>query len=555
MVALLLKKEESIGFRDFYSLNNYVRVNAGAFYAIMTVMKAKTISCITGILLFIILVLTVACSQVPGTQTASSPVQTVPLSLLFTNDVHAHLDNMPRLATAVQDIRRQAGKENVLLMDAGDAFSGSVYFKLYRGQAGLWFLNSLGYDAMCPGNHDFDDGLRTFSDLINKAGFKMVCANLTFPTGSEPGEIVTPWVILERNGQRYGILGLLTEETSLITGPDIDIAIGDPIAAARQAVSGLEKAGVNRIIALTHIGWSQDLELAKQVGDIDVIISGHSHTIPNVFPTVINEDGSPTLVAQAGDYGRYLGHLDVSFDQAGAVKDWTGSALMPLDEKTPEDPVYAAKLSEYKAPVQQMMDSVAGKTQVDLDGVRNNVRSRETNLGNLVADSMLSRASRSGAGIVIITGGGIRDSIPAGEISLAQIKSILPFDNYLVAFDISGRQILEALENGVSQVETLQGRFPQVAGLKFVWDPAAKPGSRIISAEVKKAGGFETLDPAATYRIATIQYLYQGGDGYSMFSQGANYVNLGYIDNEVLAEYVAANSPINPRVEGRIISR
>jgi 5'-nucleotidase / UDP-sugar diphosphatase len=514
-------------------------------------MKSKTVSGFLGILI-VLLALAAACNQVPSSQPTTSQSQTTPINFLFTNDFQAHLDNMPRLATAVTSVRKQAGKENVFLMDGGDAFSGSVFFKLYHGQASLWFLNSLGYDIMCPGNHDFDGGMQTFTEFIKSAGFKVVCANLSFPAGSEPGKIITPWVILEKNGQRYGILGLLTAETDLIAGPDIDMTISDPVSAARQAVAELEKTGINKIIALTHIGWDQDLELARQVGDIDIIIGGHSHTIPDVFPTEVNEDGSPTLVAQTGDYGRYLGHLEVSFDQTGVVRDWTGSELIALDEKVPEDAVYAARLAEYKAPVQQMMNSKVGKTLVDLDGERANVRSRETNLGNLVADSFLSKVSRNGVGIVLITGGGIRDSILAGEVSLAQIRSVLPFDNYLVAFDLTGEQILAALENGVSQVEGSQGRFPQVAGLKFVWDPAAQPGSRIISVEIKRAGGYGPLDPSATYRMATIQYLYQGGDGYTMFTQGTSFINLGYIDNEVLAEYMTANFPVNAQVEGRI---
>ena len=459
---------------------------------------------------------------------------------------------MPRLATAVTGIRREAGIDKTLLLDAGDAFSGSIYFKLYQGQASLWFLNYLDYDAMCLGNHDFDGGLDTLTNFVNGAKFHMVLANTGFSSGSSLRKTITPWVIVEKNGERYGIFGLLTEETAEILNPGTDISITDPVAAARQAVTELEKAGINKIVALTHTGWNEDLQLARDVGDIDIIIGGHSHTVPEIYPAVVNEDGSPTLVAQAGEYSKYLGHLNISFDGAGVIKNWTGSELVTLGNSIAEDATCTAKLAEYQSPLQTMMSTVVGKTLVDLDGARADVRSRETNLGNLVADSMLYKAGRAGARIAVTTGGGIRDSIPKGDMTLGQVRSVLPFDNYLVAFDLTGEQIIAALENGVSQVEDEQGRFPQVSGLRFVWDPGAKPGSRVVSVEMKEASGYEPINVSNTYRVVTTNYLYQGGDGYTMFSQGTNYINLGYIDYEVLEEYITANSPIGANSEGRI---
>jgi 2',3'-cyclic-nucleotide 2'-phosphodiesterase (5'-nucleotidase family) len=515
-------------------------------------MKYRAIARFFPVTLTVLLVLLASCNQVANFQPTALPSKTTRITILHTNDIHGHLENMPRLATAVTGMRREAGIANTLLLDAGDAFSGSIYFKLYQGQASLWFLNYLGYDAMCLGNHDFDGGLETLTDFVNGAKFHIVSANPEFPSGSSLRKTIIPWVIVEKNGERYGVFGLLTEETVEILNPGTDISITDHVAAAHQAVAELERAGINKIIALTHIGWNEDLELARDVGDIDIIVGGHSHMVPDVYPTVVDGDGSPTLVVQAGEYAEYLGHLSVSFDDEGVIKDWTGSELVPLDEKIAEDATCAAKLAGYQSPLQTMMSTVVGKTLVDLDGARTDVRSRETNLGNLIADSMLYKAGRAGAGIAVTTGGGIRDSIPKGDITLGQVRSVLPFDNYLVAFDLTGKQIIAALENGVSQVEDEQGRFPQVSGLRFVWDPGAKPGNRIVSVEVKEAGGYEPINVSNTYRVVTTNYLYQGGDGYTMFSQGTNYINLGYIDYEVLAEYIKTNSPVNPPIEGRI---
>jgi 2',3'-cyclic-nucleotide 2'-phosphodiesterase (5'-nucleotidase family) len=518
-------------------------------------MKLKAVIRLFPAALALLLILLVSCNQTANPPENTPPIKTVGITILHTNDIHSHLDSMPRLATAVADARRIAGEDNTMLLDAGDAISGSIYFKLYQGQAVLWFLDYLGYDATCLGNHEFDEGLETLTRFVNGARFPIVSANLEFPAGSQLGKAITPWTIIEKNGECYGIFGLLTEETATISGAGTGITVDDPVPAARLAVAGLEKAGINKIIALTHIGWNEDLELAGEVGDIDIIIGGHSHTLPESYPTVIDGDGSPTLVVQAGDYTRYLGYLNVSFNGAGVIRDWTGSRLIPLDDKVAEDPTCAAKLAEYRAPVQKMLETIVGHAQVDLDGERGNVRTRETNLGNLVADSMLYQSDRAGASLAIVNGGGIRESIPSGEVTLGQVMAVLPFDNYLVVFDLTGAQIMAALENGVSQVEDVQGRFPQVAGLRFTWDPSAPPGARIISVEVKKDGSYEPLDLDAVYTVVTNNYLAQGGDGYTVFTEGTNYVNLGYIDCETLAQYITASSPVHPQIEGRILRK
>lgn len=189
-------------------------------------------------------------------------------------------------------------------------------------------------------------------------------------------------------------------------------------------------------------------------------------------------------------------------------------------------------------------------------GERSRVRSQETNLANLITDAMLDKAKIVNALIAIQNGGGIRASIPKGKITLGQIMTVLPFGNYLVTLDLTGQQIIEALENGVSQVKDLAGRFPQVSGLRFVWDPNAEVGKRIVSVEIKNPDGtYQPIDPNKTYRVVTNNFLAQGGDGYTVFQKGTNVINLGFVDYEVLKEYIQNNSPVNPKVEGRITTK
>jgi 5'-nucleotidase / UDP-sugar diphosphatase len=195
-----------------------------------------------------------------------------------------------------------------------------------------------------------------------------------------------------------------------------------------------------------------------------------------------------------------------------------------------------------------------GKALVDLDAERAHVRTMETNFGNLVADAALASAETAKATIALVNGGSIRSSIPSGDVSLGQILEAIPFNNDIVIFDVTGEQLVTALENGVGKVEAVEGRFPQVAGLKFSWDPGSPPGSRVKSMDIKTENGYKPLDKSASYRMVTNTYLFTGGDGYTSLQKGTNVQYLGFIDYDMVTEYIQKNSPVNPKVEGRIIS-
>jgi 5'-nucleotidase / UDP-sugar diphosphatase len=501
------------------------------------------------ILLFVILVLLVFSTLVSACKTTGHSSE---LTILHTNDTHASLDNIGRRATLVKQVRDEVGKEDVMLLDGGDVFTGSLYFTMFKGQADLWFMQYLGYEAMCLGNHEFDKGPQILADFVSKADFPLVCANFDFSKEPALAGKIKPWTIIKKNNEQYGVIGLTSSDTNELSIPGDNIIINDCTQAAQKAVDALKKQGINKIIVLSHIGWQNDLDLARQVQDIDVIVGAHTHTVPDVYPTLVNASSAPTLVVQAGSQGKYLGRLNIDFDSKGVVKNWDNSRLITVDDKIEADPVCAAKLAEYKKPIQELLGTIIGQTQVDLDGDRNRVRSQETNLGNLTADAMLNQTRSLNASIAIINGGNIRTSVPSGDFSMGQVVEILPFGNYLVVIDISGRQITDALENGVSQVEQGAGRFPQVAGMRYTWDSQAAVGSRIISVEIKNGDGYVPLDPSATYSLATSDFLAGGGDGYTVFEEAAKYYNSGLVDYEVLKDYIKNNSPLNPSVEGRI---
>jgi 2',3'-cyclic-nucleotide 2'-phosphodiesterase (5'-nucleotidase family) len=473
------------------------------------------------------------------------------LTILHTNDTHASLNDIGRRATIVKQIRDQTGKDNVLLVDSGDVFTGSLYFTVAQGQADLWFMKYMGYDAMGLGNHEFDKGPEVLADFVDQSGFPVLCANFDFSKEKSLAGKISPWTIIQKGSEKYGIFALTIEQTNEISSPGKNIVINDAFQSAQAAIAALQKQGINKIIALSSLGWERDLHLALQVKDIDVIAGGHSNTVPEAYPAVVENSGAPTLIVQAGSQGKYLGDLILSFDEEGIIKSWDKSRLITIDDTIESDPACIEKLLEYQKPILEMMNNIIGKTLASLDGEKNHIRALETNLGNLVADAMLEKASPLGASIAIVNSGAIRSSVPAGDLSLGQVLEILPYGNYLVSIELSGQQIIGALENGVSQVDQLAGRFPQVAGLRFAWDPQSPVGDRIVSVDIKTGDSYQPLEPAVKYKIATNDFLAGGGDGYTMFVAGKA-VYSRFVDFEVLQDYIKTRSPIKAIVEGRI---
>lgn len=497
------------------------------------------------------------------------------LTILHTNDTHAYLQDLNTPPSNLQNIVRRAAEitsirsksANSILLDAGDVFSGTLFFTKYLGQADLEFMNLLGYDAMGLGNHEFDKGPQVLADFVSRADFPIVNANFDFSgepalkdlsstnigdaaAGKLAGKIY-PAVILNVNGEKVGILGVTAEDTKELSSPGPGIKISNALTAAQNAVSQLEQKGITKIIAISHLGWDNDTALAKAVKGIDVIVDGHSHTLPKA-PQLIEEGNSTTLVVQAGEYGKFLDKLDVTFDTAGKVIPSLSTGTLVEIKAQEEDTALKKKLEDYAKPIKDTMSEVISQSSVELDGVRDNVRTKETNLGNLVADAMLEKAAAWGATLAITNGGGIRASIDKGPITRGEVLTVMPFGNYLMVLELTGEQIIKALDNGVSQVESKAGRFPQVAGLKFTYDPSKPVGSRVVSAAVKTGSGYVPIAPKSKYLVATNNFMADGGDGYVSFKEASKSIPLGFVDWEVFVEYLAKHQPVNPTVEGRI---
>ncbi|HID64719.1 MAG TPA: multifunctional 2',3'-cyclic-nucleotide 2'-phosphodiesterase/5'-nucleotidase/3'-nucleotidase, partial [Anaerolineae bacterium] len=369
------------------------------------------------------------------------------------------------------------------------------------------------------------------------------------------------YTVLDVAGEKIGIFGLTTEDTAFISSPGPNVVFKDATESAKTAVSELEAQGINKIIALTHLGYSEDKALAAAVDGIDVIVGGHSHTLlgdmegaKGPYPTVVTSPaGDTVLIVHAYEWGKYLGRLNVTFTADGKVESYDGAPIF-IDESIAEDADIAAAVAQYAAPIEELKATIVGQTAVDLEGTRELVRSEETNLGNLICDAMLWKTASEDTQICIQNGGGIRASIPAGDVSMGQVLEVLPFGNLIATFGLKGSDVWAALENGVSQYEEQKGRFPQVGGLRYSFNPAQPVGSRIVSVEVKNPdGSYSPIDLNAVYKVASNDFMRHGGDGYDVFAENAiDPYDAGALLADAVAGYIGTYSPVSPAVEGRI---
>jgi len=493
------------------------------------------------------------------------------MTILHTNDVHAHYDSFQpwgdvlqggfaRMKTAVDTVRDSTG--NVLLLDAGDQFQGTLYFNVAGARVVADVMNAVGYDAMCVGNHEFDSGPGELASFIDLAEFPVLSANIDTSASADLASDIAAHHVFAFGDEQVGVIGLTTEQASELSSPGPNVLFTDVAAAAQAAVDALEAQGVNKIVALTHLGYSEDLLLGTRVSGIDVIVGGHSHTkMTNsadvvTYPNrILGADGAPVYVVTAQEWGKYLGQLEVAFDEAGFVTSATGTPLF-IDESIAEDAAVLDILSVYSAEIDTLKSTVIGQSSDLLNGERADVRGKETNLGNLICDAILWRTASSGAQIALQNGGGIRATVSPGDVTMGNVIEVLPYGNQITIVDLTGAQMLEALENGVSQIEDGAGRFPQVGGLRYTFSRTAPAGSRIQSVEIlTDSRTYAALDPAAVYRVATNNYVANGGDGYSVLKAGFGRYDTGLLLSDTLAEYIEAHSPVSASLEGRITEK
>lgn len=483
-----------------------------------------------------------------GTTLTAAGNNAVTLTILHTNDTHARVkegDGMgfAKIYTLIQQSRKE--NPNTLVLDAGDTFHGQTIATLNKGESIANIMNAIGYDAMTPGNHDFNYGTERLTELDGIANFPILAANVKKADGTD---LLTPYIIKEIAGLKVGIFGLATPETIFKTHPDNvkGLTFTDPAKAAAE-MTALLLDQTDMIICLAHLGMDTastdtSTKVANEVKGVDLIIDGHSHTVLEQGQVV-----GDTLIVSTGEYDKNLGKVEVTVTdgKVTAMK----AALISKDKVTDvaADEAIVKTIEGIEAEQAVILDEVVGKTEVDLEGAREKVRKGETNLGNLITDAMVSL---TGADCALTNGGGIRASITAGDITKGEIIQVLPFGNYIVTKNVPGADIKAALEHGTSAYPELLGGFPHVSGIQYVIDTGRPAGDRVVDITVNG----KPLDLNAEYTLATNDFMAAGGDNYTMFADNAILNEYSGLDEAVIT-YVKAKETIAPKAEGRITAK
>ncbi len=468
---------------------------------------------------------------------------------------------------------RAGASDAVLTLHAGDAITGTLFYTLFEGEADAALMNQICFDAFVLGNHEFDhgdEGLARFLDFLQDrtCGTAVLSANTAAHDASPLIGRYRPSAVFERAGRRIGVIGLtISEKTKISSSPDPDTQFLDETQSAQAEIDRLRAEGVTKIILLTHSQYERERAMARALSGVDVIVGGDSHTLlgdaavlaplgfspDGPYPTLeTNADGDPVCVVQAFEYARVMGELQVSFDDQGRVIACSGTPRIPVDASGADEalraalsahPVLypltpdadsAALLADFSSALDALRQSVIGEAAENLcmvrlpgEGRAEPLCAREdtyehgAHVSALVAQAFLER--EGSADIAIQNAGGVRASIPAGPVTIADVFTVLPFANTLHVLELSGAEVIETLEDAVADTASGGGAYPYAAGLRFAVDLSAQPGARISAVEVNSrlAGEWTPINPNAQYKVVTNSFIAGGGDGYAVFARAS----------------------------------
>ncbi|KAJ0163299.1 5'-nucleotidase [Colletotrichum tanaceti] len=505
------------------------------------------------------------------------------VSFFHVNDVHAHLDEFSssgtdctrpergcyggyaRIKHTVDELRPRYNDS--LWLNVGDEFQGTLFYSFYKGQKIAETINQLGFDAMTLGNHEFDGGDDELGDFLLNLTFPVVSANIV-SDNEKLNKTIKPYHVFD--AQQLAVIGVTTTTTPGISSPGKGTRFLDVVSTVQSTIDHIRATtNITRIAAITHIGYDEDQRLAEQTTGLHLIMGGHSHTLlgdmPDAegpYPTVKkNRDGDDVFIVTAYRWGEYVGYIDVTYDPDGKVLAYHGGPIH-LTNATDQDPELQAQIEAWRGPFEAFAAEVVGATDVELDQTL--CQRQECLLGNVMTDAMYEYRLNSSSSspspsssttgppdFALINAGGIRATIDQGEITRGEVLTSFPFGNSIVEIGFTGADLRKVLEGAVSKVNQFNDAaitsFFQVSrNVVIQYNPAAANGSKLVSVEV--AG--EPLDDDRDYRVVTLDFLAGGGD--NIFVATTDFVSLDTQD-EVLVQYVQAKSPIDAKIEGRIV--
>ncbi|MBS1701354.1 MAG: 5'-nucleotidase C-terminal domain-containing protein [Armatimonadetes bacterium] len=470
------------------------------------------------------------------------------LTILHSNDLHSHEDptaikgkmygGLARITTVIKQVR--AKEKNVILLNAGDCFQGTLFFNIYDGLAEAAVLDKMGYQASCIGNHEFDKGVPNLVDFCKHVNFPMLACNIDMTKEPELAKVVKPYTILTVDKQKIGVVGLITDTTGNITLGADNLVFEKHLAPTQKAVDELTKQGVNKIIVLSHIGYEEDQQLAAKLHNVDLIVGGHSHTplgtpaldgwrpAAGPYPTYVKDaDGNSVPIVQAWEWGKVFGDIKVQFDAKGKLTKVLEAKPIVIDASIPEDPEVASLIDTLRKPVTAMGDAVLGTSS--------EAYTDRTSVGYFVADSYLMATSKLGTNLALMNPGGVRANLEAGKITFTAANSICPFRNSLVIAEMTGAQIIAVLNDSKGSLIPSKGTHYTVAG----------GGVRDLMING------EAVDVGKTYKVVVNNFMAGGGDNLATLKD-VKKLDTGLSDIDAFVDYIKANSPLSTGGEVRI---
>lgn len=482
-----------------------------------------------------------------ATLVTQARAETVNLTFLLTNDIYNVEDmergGFARLNAVVKAERAKGG--NVIYAHAGDLISPSLLSGLDQGEHTIVLTNIAPPDIFTPGNHEFDFGEQVFRERMKEAKFPLFAANLR-DKGGQPLPGFKDTEIRDIGGLKVGFVGLTEDDSPALSSPGPNLVFAPTFETAVARAKDLRSQGADMIVAVLHADRTIDLKLYDS-GLFDLVLSGHDHDLMLLF-------NGRTVMAESMTEANYVTAIDVKADVSEKdgkrrVTWWPDFRMIDTASVMP-DPETQARIDAYKKELDADLNVAIGTTSEPLDSRKAILRTQEAAIGNLIADAL---RAQTGADAAIINGGGIRGNkqYPAGtQLSRRDILTELPFGNRTVKLAVTGDMIRAALENGVSDVANAAGRFPQVSGISFTADLTKPPGQRVDTITIDG----KPLDPAASYTLATNDYMAAGGDGYVALEAGTPL--LGARDGKLMANdvmaYIASQKTVAPKVDGRI---
>ncbi len=488
------------------------------------------------------------------------------LTIIHTNDLHGHLEpttirgkslgGYARMAAEINRVRATA--TNPIVLNAGDTFQGTLYFGLFLGQADAMILNQMNYQAACLGNHEFDKGPVPLARYASRSQFPLLACNLDFSAEPTLRDRVKPWTVVQTGGAKIGLVGAVTPDVFNISSPGPTVKLLDLKRTLRSSVASLREQGVDKIVLLSHLGYALEQEVAREVEGIDVIVGGHSHSLlgaeaPGLpkpagpYPTEVESpERHKVLLLSSWEWCKVVGSIQVEFDDSGYVKSYSKASPTVMDDSKPEEPVVKSMVSIYGTLVEAYKGEVL-TTAVDAI-VKTSPTGVESTMGNLIADSMLDQFSAQGAQIAMVNSGGIRSSWDKGPVTYSKAYEVMPFANTIVLLDLTGAELLAALEEGIPAPGKNGAQLQVSRGFAYVHDRSKPEGQRVTATLEGKP-----IDPKATYTVVVQAFIAAGGDNQSVLKAAkGKRIDTGIVDLESFVAYLKKHPTLDPKIEGRV---